>query len=99
MATPTVREKRTRRVNLRTTERQERLIRTGATARGVSVTEFVLQSACLQAEQALADQNEFVASPKQWQAFLQALDRPARAKPELARLFSEENSPEHESGR
>jgi len=34
------------------------------------------------------DQRDFVASPKQWQSFLQILNRPARVKPELARLFS-----------
>ncbi len=36
-----------------------------------------------------SDQREFVASPKQWQSFLQILDRPARNKPELVRLFSQ----------
>ena len=79
---------RTRRINLRATGSQERLIRTGAEFAGVSITDFILKSACLQAEHVLADKREFVASPKQWSAFLQALDRPARIKPELVRLFS-----------
>jgi uncharacterized protein (DUF1778 family) len=79
---------RTRRINLRATQRQEKLIRTGAEAHGVSLTDFILESACLQAEHALADKQEFVASPKQWQLFLGALDRPARVIPELARLLS-----------
>jgi uncharacterized protein (DUF1778 family) len=79
---------RTRRLNVRATERQERLIRTGAETRGVSVTDFILESACLEAEHALADKREFVVSPKQWQAFLEALDRPARVSPKLAQLFS-----------
>ena len=79
---------RTRRINLRTTDRQERLIRTGAETRGVSVTQFILDSACLQAESVLADQREFVLTPKQWESFVAALDRPARIKPELVRLFS-----------
>jgi uncharacterized protein (DUF1778 family) len=79
---------RTRRLNFRATERQERLIRTGAETRGVSVTDFILESACLQAEHALADKHEFVVSQKQWQAFLEALDRPPRVNPKLARLFS-----------
>lgn len=80
---------RTRRINLRATARQERLIRIGAETTGASVTNFILDSACLQAEHVLADKREFIASPKQWQAFVEALDRPARTKPELARLFSE----------
>ena len=80
---------RTRRINLRATDRQEKLIRTGAETTGASMTDFILESACLQAEHILADKREFVASDRQWRAFLDALDRPARVKPELARLFSE----------
>jgi uncharacterized protein (DUF1778 family) len=88
MATSRARTIRTRRINLRATNRQEKLIRTGAETTGVSVTDFILDSACLQAEHVLADKREFAASPKQWKAFVEALDRPARVKPELARLFS-----------
>jgi uncharacterized protein (DUF1778 family) len=80
---------RSRRINLRATDRQERLIRTGAETTGVSLTDFILDSACLQAEHILADKREFIAFPKQWQAFIEALDSPGRVKPELARLFSE----------
>ena len=80
---------RTRRINLRATDRQERLIRTGAETTGISVTDFILDSACLQAEHVLADKREFIGSPKQWKVFVEALDRPAQIKPELARLFSE----------
>jgi uncharacterized protein (DUF1778 family) len=83
---------RARRLNLRTTADQAELIRTGAESRGLSVTDFVLESACQQAEQVLADQREFVLSPKQWQAFVKALDRPARVTPGLARLFTEPNA-------
>jgi uncharacterized protein (DUF1778 family) len=89
MATSSASTIRTRRINLRATNHQEKLIRTGAESAGVSVTDFILESACLQAEHVLADKREFVASPKQWKAFVEALDRPARVKPELARLFSE----------
>lgn len=85
---------RAKRINLRATDRQEKLIRTGAETKGVSLTDFILESACLQAEHVLADQRDFLASPKQWQAFLQALDRPARLKPELARLFSDSSTQE-----
>ena len=80
---------RTRRINLRATDRQEKLIRTGAETTGLSVTDFILDSACSQAEHVLADKREFVASSKQWKVFVAALDRPAKIKPELARLFSD----------
>jgi uncharacterized protein (DUF1778 family) len=85
---PVKRKNRTRRLNVRATERQERLIRTGAQTRGISVTDFILESARLQAVHALADKRQFIVCPKQWQAFLEALDRPARVNPKLAQLFS-----------
>src|SRR5258708_25517021 len=88
MATTRARTIRSQRINLRATDRQEKLIRTGAETSGVSVTDFILESACLQAEHVLAEKREFAASPRQWKAFVDALDRPARVKPELARLFS-----------
>jgi uncharacterized protein (DUF1778 family) len=88
-ATGRQRNIRTRRINLRATDHQEKLIRTGAQTAGVSVTDFILESACLQAEHALADKREFTASASQWKAFLSALDRPAQVKPGLVRLFRE----------
>lgn len=83
---------RAKRLNLRATADQAELIHTGAKSRGLSVTEFVLESACQQAEQTLADQREFMLSPKQWQAFIKALDRPGRVTPDLSRLFREPNA-------
>jgi uncharacterized protein (DUF1778 family) len=92
---PAIAKKRTRRLNIRATERQERLIRTGASAKGVSLTDFILESACLQAEQTIADRREFVISPRRWQAFIDALDRPAEVKPGLVRLFAEVRGKSH----
>jgi len=89
MPTTHSRTARTRRINLRATDRQEKLIRTGAETTGASLTDFILESACLQAEHVLADKRDFVASDKQWREFLNALDRPARIKSELARLLAE----------
>ncbi len=98
---PTARTKKTRarRINLRATDGQERLIRTGADFSGVTLTDFILKSACLQAEHVLADRRDFAVSPKQWQAFLEILDRPARIKPEIARLFSHTRPAGHGSGK
>jgi uncharacterized protein (DUF1778 family) len=93
VATSRSRTNRTQRINLRATGRQEKLIRTGAETSGVSLTDFILESACLQAEHILAEKREFVASPRQWKAFIDALDRPARVKPELAQLFAGRSIP------
>lgn len=87
------RTNRRRRLNLRATERQEQLIRIGAGMKGMSITDFVLESACREAEHAFANQREFTVPPKLWQAFLEALDRPARVNPKLAQLFTDHENP------
>jgi uncharacterized protein (DUF1778 family) len=80
---------RTRRLNLRTSEQQEDLMRRGAQQRGESLTDFIIRSACLEAEQALADQRLFSLNAEQWNAFVAALDRPVQPRPRLRRLFKE----------
>jgi len=80
---------RTKRFNLRATPKQERLIRVAAERQGVNVTDFIIESACERAEQALADQRHFVLDEKQWGLFMEALDAPPRVIPEIKRLFSE----------
>ena len=80
---------RTDRIALRTSKEQKSFLEKGASATGQNLTEFVLSSAQEKAEIVLADQNRFVISPKQWDAFVKALDRPASLKENLARLMSE----------
>ena len=99
MRADTTKTIRTKRLNIRATDRQEKLIRTGAETKGVSITEFILESACMHAEHVLAERRDFVASPKQWQAFLDLLDRPAQVKSGLAELFSRPGVLERESGK
>ena len=76
-----------RRISLRATSSQEQLIRAAAMRKGVSVTDFVLECACRRAEHAIADQVHFTLSHKQWRAFTEALERPARVKPRLRKLL------------
>jgi uncharacterized protein (DUF1778 family) len=78
-----------RRINLRATSVQELLIRAAADRRGISMTDFVLESACTKAEETIADQVHFVLSDKQWKAFADALERPAKARPRLRKLLTE----------
>ena len=88
---PTTHPNRSRRINLRATANQENLIKAAAKVRGVNITDFILESACTRAEQAIADQTTFSLNPQQWKAFTEALDRPplVHAKPRLKRLLSE----------
>ena len=85
----TVKQARSRRLNFRVTSRQERLIRLGAQQRGVNVTNFILESACLQAEQTLADKRTFELASKNWKKFIQQLEAPPQERPTLRKLFSE----------
>jgi uncharacterized protein (DUF1778 family) len=89
MPATAAKKKRTERFNVRLSEREARLIRLGAEQRGVNITNFILESACEQAEQEIANARHFALTPKEWQRFSDALDRPATAKPRLKKLFAE----------
>jgi uncharacterized protein (DUF1778 family) len=89
MAAIASRKKRTERFNVRLSDREARLIRLGAEHRGVNITNFILESACVRAEQEITDARHFELSSRDWQNFSQALDRPVRRKPRLKKLFSE----------
>jgi uncharacterized protein (DUF1778 family) len=80
---------RSERLNVRVTEAQARLIRRAAKETQENLSSFLVESACLRAEEALASQKHFVYSAKQWEAFTAALDRPAQAKPRLKTLLNE----------
>src|ERR1039458_883540 len=85
----TTQQKRSHRIGFRATPEAENLIKAGAKVRGMNVSEFILESACTRAEQAIADQTTFKLTPSQWKAFTEALDRPPRPKPRLKCLLSE----------
>lgn len=91
MAISTPEQPRDRRFQLRATAAEEELIKVAAERQGVNVTEFILRSARDRAEQALSDQTRFVLDDKQWKSFLAALDRPAKDKPRLRKLFQEQH--------
>jgi uncharacterized protein (DUF1778 family) len=83
------RTQRSARFNLRVSEREARLIRMGADRRGVSITNFIVESARVQAENEIVDARHFTLDAKTWRKFCELLDRPAREKPRLKRLFAE----------
>lgn len=84
-----IESRRLSRLNLRATAREDALIRTAAEVRGVNVSEFILESACASAERELADRTRFEVSEEKMVAFVEALDRPAKANPRLRKLFAE----------
>jgi uncharacterized protein (DUF1778 family) len=83
------RRTRNERLSLRATKKQARLIRLGAKESRSNVSNFILESACLRAEQTLASKQHFELDPAAWAEFMAALDRPIQQKPNLRKLLSE----------
>lgn len=79
---------RSARFNLRATKKQEKLIKLAATETRSSVSAFVLESACLRAEEVLASRQHFEIEPDEWKEFIAALDREPRQKPNLRKLLT-----------
>jgi uncharacterized protein (DUF1778 family) len=79
---------RSARLGLRATPDQEAMLRRAADVARKSLTDFVLDSACLSAEQTLLDQRLFMVSGQRYQGFLDLLDRPEQVNEGLRDLFS-----------
>ena len=82
------RSAREARINLRASSRQEQLIRAAASASDKTVTDFVLDTAVVQAEKVLADRRYFLLSDEQYDAFEALLAAPVPATPKLDALLA-----------
>ena len=79
---------RSARLGLRATQEQEAVLRRAADMAHKSLTDFILDSACLAAEQTLLEQRLFMVSGGQYQALLTLLDQPEQPNEGLRDLFS-----------
>ena len=79
---------RSARLGLRATPAQEAVLRRAAEVLHKSLTDFILDSACLAAEQTLLDQRLFMVSGSQYQALMDLLERPEQANDGLRDLFA-----------
>lgn len=79
---------RSARLGLRATLEQEAVLRRAADVAHKSLTDFILDSACLAAEQTLLDQRLFMVSGSQCQTLMELLERPAQPNEGLRDLFS-----------
>jgi uncharacterized protein (DUF1778 family) len=79
---------RSARLGLRATPEQEVVLRRAAEVAHKSLTDFILDSACLAAEQTLLDQRLFMVSGEQYQALMDLLEQPEQANDGLRDLFS-----------
>lgn len=79
---------RSEKLDLRLTPEAKRVLNGAARATHRSVSEFVLESALSRAQEALPDRQHFGLDAAKWEAFLVALDAPARPLPRLQRLLA-----------
>lgn len=79
---------RSARLGLRATPQQETVLRRAADVAHKSLTDFILDSACLAAEQTLLDQRLFMVSGSQYQGLMDLLDQADQPNRGLQDLFS-----------
>jgi uncharacterized protein (DUF1778 family) len=75
-------------INMRVDRRHRDLIDRAAQISGKTRTEFMLETACRAAEDAILDQRVFFADAEQYQRFSEALDAPAQSHEMLKTLLS-----------
>jgi uncharacterized protein (DUF1778 family) len=70
-------------IQIRASAETKAILNRAAAIRGQKLSEFMLDSARRQAEEAILDQRSFFLDPKAHEAFLAMLDRPAMPNKEL----------------
>ena len=80
---------KTERITVRANLHVKQMLQEAARACHKSVSEFLLDAGITAANQTLADRRRFELDDEQWQAFLQALERPVKSQPRLERLLTE----------
>ncbi len=83
------RSTRTAKLDLRLSPEARQKLQRAAESAGRTVSEFVLESALVRADETLPDRTRFGLDADRWKAFLEALDAPPREIPRLSRLLEE----------
>jgi uncharacterized protein (DUF1778 family) len=74
---------------LRLSPEAKQKLQTAGESAGRTVSEFVLESALVRADEALADRTRFGLDADRWKSFMEALDAPPREIPRVGRLLKE----------
>jgi uncharacterized protein (DUF1778 family) len=74
-------------INLRVSRGQKSLIDRAAQALGRSRSDFMLETACREAESVLLDRRYFALPAEEFRRFTAMLDKPPASNPRLARLL------------
>jgi uncharacterized protein (DUF1778 family) len=80
-------EEKSGRLTFRLSERQQSLIRAGAASRGMTMTDFVLESACAHAELSIMDRNIIMLPGQEFDEWLARSNEPPRDMPEVDERF------------
>ena len=75
-------------INIRAWQRQRDLIDEAAAVLGKNRSDFMLETACREAESILLDRRMFVLDEATWERFTALLDAPPRDLPQLRKLLS-----------
>jgi uncharacterized protein (DUF1778 family) len=81
-------KRRDDRLEVRLTPRAKSLLKRAADVEEKSVSAFVLDKSLEAAAETLADRREFRLSARQYDAFVAALDAPAKPRPRLEKLLT-----------
>ena len=88
MAMSQVEPKRSRRINMRVSDQQERILRAAAELSGETLTGFVLSVATARAQDVVERSQRIEVSTEVFERFVAALDGPAKDMPTLRRHAS-----------
>ncbi|BDC51863.1 hypothetical protein F183_A41780 [Bryobacterales bacterium F-183] len=88
MATQPNTRKRAEVINIRASQRQKAMIDQAAQSLGRTRSDFMLESACREAQSVLLDRTHFTLEPATFRRFLAELDRPPRENAKLRKLLS-----------
>jgi uncharacterized protein (DUF1778 family) len=80
---------RTEKLDLRLTPDAKKKLRAAAEVAHRSVSEFVLATALMRAEELLGEQRDLRLTREQWTRFMQALDAPPRSHARMEKLLRE----------
>jgi uncharacterized protein (DUF1778 family) len=87
-AVPEANNLRVENINLRVSRSQKTLIDRAAEAQGRNRSDFMLESACREAESVLLDRRYFNLNDEDFKRFTDMLDKPPESNPRLARLLA-----------
>jgi uncharacterized protein (DUF1778 family) len=80
---------KTKRIAIRINPEDDAVIRAAAARESVSVTDFLVESALVRAQIAMADRTHVELDPVDWEEFTRALDAPAEINDRLARTIED----------